>query len=137
MSDSAPTSAAQSNSRLTTLLRRLEMPLLVVELKDLAWRPRTYVVRFVYAFVLFAVACSLFYGNLTQGQSDSLGRGRLIFLQFLQIQFWVIVLFLPALRARSRSDCMRATISVHLVTSACVLSSKTTKKPLGINAETS
>ncbi len=78
-------------------LRRLEMPLLIVELKDLAWRPRTYVVRFVYAAVLFTVACSLFFGNLTSGAADSLGRGRLIFLQFLEIQFWIIVLFLPAM----------------------------------------
>lgn len=99
MSDSVPTSPAGSDSRLTKLRRRLEMPLLLVELKDLAWRRRTYVVRFLYAFVLFAVGCSLFYGNLTQGQTDSLGRGRLIFLQFLQIQFWVIVLFLPATTA--------------------------------------
>ena len=75
------------------------MPLLLVELKDLAWRKRTYVVRFLYAFALFTVACSLFYGNLTQGQTDSLGRGRQIFVQFLQIQFWVIALFLPATTA--------------------------------------
>ena len=94
-----PASETRRDISPAKLLRRLEMPLLLVELKDLAWRKRTYVVRFLYAFALFTVACSLFYGNLTQGQTDSLGRGRQIFVQFLQIQFWVIALFLPATTA--------------------------------------
>ena len=93
--------ALRLRTTITKLRRRLEMPLLIVELKDLAWRPRTYVVRFVYAALLFTVACSLFYGNLTSGSVDSLGRGRLIFLQFLEIQFWIIVLSLPAMTAAS------------------------------------
>lgn len=99
MSEESPAPLKKTDRSVAALLRRMEMPLLLVELKDLAWRKRTYVVRFLYAFVLFTVACSLFYGNLTQGQTDSLGRGRQIFVQFLQIQFWVIVLFLPATTA--------------------------------------
>ena len=35
----------------------LEMPLLARELKELAARPRTYIVRFAYAALLFIAAC--------------------------------------------------------------------------------
>ena len=86
-----------SNSARARWMQRLEMPLLLVELKDLAWRRQTYVIRFLYAAILFTVACSLFYGNQSSvAASDGLGRGRMMFLQFVKVQFWIIALFLPA-----------------------------------------
>lgn len=81
------------------VLRLFELPLLTKELNEQAERRRTYLVRFVYASVLFAVACGIFYGNFLTGEtrSGSLGQGRFMFERLVEFQFWGICLFLPAL----------------------------------------
>jgi ABC-type transport system involved in multi-copper enzyme maturation permease subunit len=78
------------------LQRALDLPLVAKELNELAARRQTYVVRFVYAALLFGGACVLFYGNLFQGATRGLGQGRFMFENLLTYQFWAICLFLPA-----------------------------------------
>jgi ABC-type transport system involved in multi-copper enzyme maturation permease subunit len=80
-------------------LRLFELPLLAKELNEQAARKRTYIIRFVYAGLLFAAACSLFYGNFLQdggGSSSGLGQGRRMFEHLVTLQFWSIYLLLPA-----------------------------------------
>lgn len=82
-----------------TLLRRWELPLLVKELNEQAYQRRTYIIRFVYAAILFTVACGLFYGNLGNANDNTsiLGRGQEMFQWLVLIQFWSICLVLPAM----------------------------------------
>ncbi len=81
------------------LLRFVELPLLAKELNEQAAQRRTYVIRFVYASVLFTASCGLFYGNVLQGEGGSsgvLGQGRRMFEELVSLQFWSIYLLLPA-----------------------------------------
>ncbi len=87
-----------------TIIERIgrfcELPLLAKELNEQAARRRTYIVRFVYAGILFTAACGLFYGSFLQGTGGSaggLGQGRQMFEQLVGLQFWTIYLFLPAI----------------------------------------
>jgi ABC-type transport system involved in multi-copper enzyme maturation permease subunit len=85
------------NRRFTRLF---ELPLLTKELHEQAARPRTYVVRFLYAATLFVAAGSLFYGAAASAgndESEILGRGRFMFERLVTFQFWSIFLFLPAI----------------------------------------
>lgn len=81
------------------ILRALELPLLVKELKELAARRRTYIVRFVYALVLFVGSCVLLYGGFATRGASVMGQGRPLFEALIQLQLWAIVLFLPATAA--------------------------------------
>ncbi|MSR58840.1 MAG: hypothetical protein EXS05_14510 [Planctomycetaceae bacterium] len=81
-------------------MRPWELPLLVKELNEQSSRPRTYVIRFLYAATLFGAACSLFYGSFGSDGDDGtvvLGRGRFMFERLVTFQFYSIFLFLPAI----------------------------------------
>jgi ABC-type transport system involved in multi-copper enzyme maturation permease subunit len=82
-----------------TLITKLEMPLLARELKELAARKRTYITRFVYAGLLFLMACGVLFGDPTGNSSDGLGRGREMFRLLLLVQFWGMVILVPATTA--------------------------------------
>lgn len=74
------------------------LPLLARELTQLAARPRTFVLRTLYAVTLYAAAL-WFYSKWTgQFQPDSfeaLGQGKSLFEQLVNWQFWGLYLFLP------------------------------------------
>ena len=82
-----------------TLLSKLEMPLLARELKELAARRRTYITRFVYATLLFMMACVVLFGHTSETGSGGLGRGREMFRLLLLAQFWGMVVLVPATTA--------------------------------------
>jgi ABC-type transport system involved in multi-copper enzyme maturation permease subunit len=98
-----------------------ELPLLVKELNEQASRPRTYVIRFLYAATLFVAACSLFYGNfLTDGEESvgTMGRGRFMFERLVTFQFWSIYLLLPAISCGALTvEKERNTLGLLLITS--------------------
>ncbi len=77
---------------------RAQMPLLAKELVEQASRRRTYIVRVVYALLLFAIFCTFSYGEFQRADSRValLGRGREMFSTLVYIQFCGILLFLPA-----------------------------------------
>src|SRR5258708_29743496 len=82
------------------ILRLFELPLLAKELNEQAAQRRTYVIRFLYAGILFSAACVLFYGNFLTGGGGSaggLGRGRWMFENLVTLQFWTIYLLVPAI----------------------------------------
>jgi ABC-type transport system involved in multi-copper enzyme maturation permease subunit len=102
-------------------LRLWELPLLVKELNEQASRPRTYVIRFLYATTLFVAACALFYGNF-QGSGEAsvgtMGRGRFMFERLVTCQFWSIYLFLPAISCGALTvEKERNTLGLLLITS--------------------
>ncbi len=81
-------------------LAKLGLPLLAKELTEQAVRKRTYVVRVVYASLLFFAAYLLFYDTLRFAQASpmaALGRGRQMFEILVGLQFAGIYLFAPAL----------------------------------------
>jgi ABC-type transport system involved in multi-copper enzyme maturation permease subunit len=83
---------------MTRLARLWQLSLLIKELTELAARRRTYVVRLIYAGLLFVVACVLFYGGLSSsGTASILGQGRPKFVQLVTLQLWGIYLLLPAM----------------------------------------
>lgn len=75
--------------------KAIQLPLLMIELRQLATARRTYVVRFCYAAVLFSLACWLFYGA-NASDTSVLGRGRDVFLRLFQVQFWALCVLVPA-----------------------------------------
>ncbi len=79
--------------------RACEFPLLVKELKEMAARPRTYLIRFGYALVLFGVAYVLFYGGTGSNIAIAAGPQSTLFEQLVRFQLWGICLFLPAVTA--------------------------------------
>lgn len=79
---------------------RSGLPLLARELIDLANRRWTYVLRVVYAVLLFTMTCLILYNVLRQSGANPfnvLGEGREIFRTVVWLQFAGIYLFLPAL----------------------------------------
>ncbi|MGQ0634572.1 MAG: ABC transporter permease [Planctomycetaceae bacterium] len=97
-----------------------ELPLLVKELNEQAARPRTYVIRFLYAATLFAAACIMFYGDVISvgGSTGALGRGREMFERLVDFQFWSIYLFLPAVSCGALTiEKERNTLALLLITS--------------------
>lgn len=79
---------------------RLGLPLLGKELLEQAARKRTYVLRVVYAALLFIIACLLFHELLSTAARSPLavlGRGREMFYMLVALQFAGIYLFMPAL----------------------------------------
>ncbi len=76
------------------------LPLLEKELIEQAARKRTYIVRVVYASILFLVAYLVFYETLRAGEISPLavlGRGRDMFNALVYLQFGGIYLFMPAI----------------------------------------
>ncbi|MBI3860779.1 MAG: hypothetical protein HY290_02665 [Planctomycetia bacterium] len=79
---------------------RFGLPLLSKELVEQAARKRTYVVRVVYASLLFSAAYFMFYDDLRIGSTGSLsalGRGRQLFETLIKLQFAGIYLFMRAI----------------------------------------
>jgi len=79
--------------------RKLGFPLLVKELVEQSARRRTYIVRVVYAVLLFFAFAIYFYGEVA-GRGESyqlLGIGGRMFLFLLVMQFIGIYVFLPAM----------------------------------------
>ncbi|MBX3437767.1 MAG: hypothetical protein KF861_09770 [Planctomycetaceae bacterium] len=74
--------------------RHLGFPLLAKELAELANRRRTYVIRFVYAAVLFGIGLFAIAGG--SSTNVRLGAGRDIFFELVRLQFWLVLIFLPA-----------------------------------------
>lgn len=83
-----------------SIVAKFGLPLLARELTQLAARPRTFVLRTLYAVTLYAAAL-WFYSNWTgQFQADSfevLGQGKSLFEQLVNWQFWGLYLFLPVM----------------------------------------
>ncbi|MAE63096.1 MAG: hypothetical protein CMJ18_02385 [Phycisphaeraceae bacterium] len=82
------------------LRRRFSLPLLTKELTEQAARKRTYVVRVIYAVLLFAAGAGFLWQLLdtTRGNAlQVLGRGAELFMAVVGLQFAGIYLFLPAL----------------------------------------
>lgn len=79
---------------------RIGLPLLAKELVELSARRRTYIVRVVYASLLFIAAFIAFYDILRNLRADLfavLGHGRQMFEFLVGVQFFGVYLFMPAL----------------------------------------
>jgi hypothetical protein len=79
---------------------RFGLPLLMKELYEQAARRRTYVVRVVYASLLFLFGLLLYYSTVGGRSSDPfalLGYGRQFFITIVMMQFMGIYLFMPAM----------------------------------------
>lgn len=85
---------------MSVTLPPLGLPLLTKELVEQAARRRTYIVRVVYAALLF-LAGFAFYYQLANRYSSSvfaiLGQGRQLFEQIVMVQFMGIYIFMPAM----------------------------------------
>lgn len=82
------------------VLPRLGLPLLGKELLEQSARRRTYVVRSLYATLLFGVTFAFFHKTFSESfasRTAVLGRGREIFITVVGLQFAGIYLFLPAM----------------------------------------
>src|SRR5262249_48509229 len=78
---------------------RFGLPLLAKELIEQSTRKRTYVVRVVYAMLLFTAAWLLFYDVVQVGTTSplaNLGSGRRMFEVLMKLQFAGIYLVMPA-----------------------------------------
>ena len=76
------------------------LPLLSKELVEQSSRRRTYIVRVVYAVLLFIASFFTFYdvlNNLQANQFGALGHGKSMFEFLVAIQFFGIYLFMPAI----------------------------------------
>jgi ABC-type transport system involved in multi-copper enzyme maturation permease subunit len=102
------------------IVRFCELPLLAKELNEQAAQRKTYVVRFLYAGILFTAACGMFYGSFLQGDGGStggLGQGRQMFEKLVGLQFLTIYLFLPAISCGCLSiEKERNTLGLLLIT---------------------
>src|SRR6266700_609025 len=85
---------------MTRRLPHFGLPLLGKELIEQAARKRTYVIRTLYASLLFFACYLMFYETLQVGNVSSfavLGRGRQMFDILVGLQFSGIYLFMPAI----------------------------------------
>jgi ABC-type transport system involved in multi-copper enzyme maturation permease subunit len=81
-------------------LTNIGLPLLSKELLEQAARKRTYVIRVVYASILFLSAFLLFFNTLRVGSASPLavlGKGRDMFETLVYLQFAGVYLFMPAI----------------------------------------
>jgi len=87
--------------RVRSRLFRTRLPLLAKELVEQAARRRTYLIRLGYAVLLFAAFLVFAYGASSgpANPADILGRGRGMFQTLVVIQFFGILIFLPATMA--------------------------------------
>ena len=99
---------------------QLGLPLLTKELIEQAARKRTYVVRLVYASLLFLLAFWQFTSILSSNGSNSLailGSGTDMFNRVIELQSLGILLFLPALACGAiTSEKERDSLTMLLVT---------------------
>ena len=79
--------------------RRLDWPLLGKELLEQAARKQMYVIRVVYALVLFGAFCIYYVRHLAEGPVLALGRGFGPFQFLVRAQLATIYLFLPPMMA--------------------------------------
>ena len=81
------------------MLQRLSLPLFARELLEQAARPRTYVIRVVYATLLFALfgVISWTLARNNPGPFGGLGQGGMILRGLVVTQFFGVYLFMPAL----------------------------------------
>lgn len=95
-------------------------PLLSRELTEQAARRRTFVIRTVYAVVLYVVAVWIFYNQVENWSSrtfEALGLGRPIFMGLAWLQFFGIYLFLPPMTCGVlTAEKERDTLSLLLLT---------------------
>src|SRR5258708_5032173 len=83
-----------------SFLKQLGLPLLAKELIEQSARRRTYIVRIVYASLLFFTAFLMFYQELRIGTASPmavLGKGRDLFAMVVGLQFAGIYFFMPAM----------------------------------------
>src|SRR5262245_47998747 len=78
---------------------QLDWPLLGKELLEQAARKQMYIVRVLYALLLFGAFCVYYLRNLADGPVLVLGRGLGPFTFLVQAQLFAIYLFLPPLMA--------------------------------------
>ena len=101
-------------------LRTPGLPLLVKELAEQSSRKRTYVIRTLYALLLFGFAMLIFWGSVYReinSPFDVLGRGREMFMAVLALQFGGVYLFMPAITCGViTSEKERNTIGLLLLT---------------------
>ncbi|MBS0264862.1 MAG: hypothetical protein JSS02_23200 [Planctomycetes bacterium] len=82
------------------VLNQFGLPLLAKELLEQSARRRTFIIRTVYASLLFFTAYLLFYETLTAGITSplaTLGKGRELFVMLCCLQFMGIYFFMPAM----------------------------------------
>ncbi len=94
-------------------------PLLIKELSELAYRRRTYVVRFVYTAILFVCGLLILYGRggVSADPTQRLGEGQVMFQQLVWLQFAGIFMFLPAMSAGAfTNEKERDTLTLLLLT---------------------
>lgn len=105
---------------MSRLAQAWNLPLLVKELAEQSTRKRTYVIRTVYALLLFGFATLIFWANVYQeinSPFDVLGRGREMFMTVLALQFAGVYLFMPAITCGVlTSEKERNTIGLLLLT---------------------
>jgi ABC-type transport system involved in multi-copper enzyme maturation permease subunit len=97
----------------------LRLPILRKDLTELAARRRTYVIRFLYAFILFATACTLFYAHIgvSAEAGQTLGRGADHFSALMTFQLAALYLIVPLLTAGAiTAEKERETLSLLLLT---------------------
>jgi len=86
--------------RITRLVANFGLPLLAKELTEQAARKRTFVIRVVYATILFLMASLFFYQTLqfvTSSPLAVLGHGKNMFATLVGLQFAGIYFFMPAM----------------------------------------
>ncbi len=83
---------------------RLDWPLLGKELLEQASRKQMYVIRVVYALVLFGAFCFYYLRHLAEGPVLALGRGMGPFQFLVSAQLVTIYLFLPPLMAGALAE---------------------------------
>ncbi len=92
--------AGTGDLEMTRWMPRLGLPLLGKELIEQAARKRTYVVRVVYATLLFLAAFLFFYETLSVAKASPLavlGSGREMLMRLIGLQFVGIYAFMPAM----------------------------------------
>ncbi|MFO1006797.1 MAG: ABC transporter permease subunit [Planctomycetaceae bacterium] len=81
---------------LAFIRQHLGMPLLAKELTEQAARSRTYVIRSLYAALLFAAGLFIVYGRGSSGGVAQMGQGQEMFNQIFRLQLLAIFVVLPA-----------------------------------------
>ena len=98
----------------------MQQPLLTKELTELASRRRTYIIRVLYAFLLFGFSLAYLYGVFQDTQGDVLrvlGRGHELFTAIVTFQLAGIAIFLPAMMSGAIAiEKERDTLSLLLLT---------------------
>lgn len=94
------------------------LPLLTKELIEQSARKRTYIVRTIYAVVLYGIALWYFHSQTRFATGFSiLGQGRSLYLALAYLEFWGIYLFLPAMTCSVlTSEKERDTLGLLLLT---------------------